>query len=154
MRVFSYSPTCKIRIEQARDLHEINKGRLATAEAFPVLVKYRLKMTGESSEQITMDPPHIYVERTLAIIKPDALHKSEEIQDIILRSGFAILQVRELIFWWVGYQQQMYPLQKSCQSLKSYFLWVSQKTIVRCRKESSQETHIYPSTKLSGLFNH
>ena len=100
VRVFSYSPTCKIRIEQARDLHEINKGRLATAEAFPVLVKYRLKMTGESSEQITMDPPHIYVERTLAIIKPDALHKSEEIQDIILRSGFAILQVREHFDGW------------------------------------------------------
>ena len=51
-------------------------------------------MTGETTEQISMDPPHIYVERSLAIIKPDAVHKSEEIQDIILRSGFAILQVR------------------------------------------------------------
>jgi len=52
-------------------------------------------MTG-SDEQITMEPPHIYVERTLAIIKPDALHKSEEIEDIILRSGFAILQKRRV----------------------------------------------------------
>ena len=51
-------------------------------------------MTGENSEQINMEPPQIYVERTLAIIKPDAVHKSEELQDIILRSGFAILQVR------------------------------------------------------------
>lgn len=50
-------------------------------------------MTGENSDQITMEPPHIYVERTLAIIKPDALHKAEEIEDIILRSGFAVLQV-------------------------------------------------------------
>jgi hypothetical protein len=50
--------------------------------------------TGESGDQVTMDPPHIYVERTLAIIKPDALHKAEEIEDIILRSGFAILQVQ------------------------------------------------------------
>ncbi|XP_076458646.1 nucleoside diphosphate kinase homolog 5-like [Babylonia areolata] len=49
-------------------------------------------MTGGSDEQILMPPPHIYVERTLAIIKPDALHKAEEIEDIILRSGFAILQ--------------------------------------------------------------
>ena len=49
-------------------------------------------MTG-GNDSVTMDPPHIYVERTLAIIKPDALHKSEEIEDIILRSGFAILQV-------------------------------------------------------------
>lgn len=47
-------------------------------------------MTGEKA---TMDAPQIYVERTLAIVKPDAIHKSEEIEDIILRSGFAILQV-------------------------------------------------------------
>jgi len=45
---------------------------------------------------VTMEPPHIYVERTLAIIKPDALHKAEEIEDIILRSGFAILQKRRV----------------------------------------------------------
>merc|ERR1712228_403163 len=52
-------------------------------------------MTG-GSDSVTMDPPHIYVERTLAIIKPDAIHKSEEIEDIILRSGFAILQKRRV----------------------------------------------------------
>ncbi|XP_077466398.1 nucleoside diphosphate kinase homolog 5-like isoform X2 [Stigmatopora argus] len=40
--------------------------------------------------------PRIYVERTLAIIKPDAIHKSEEIEDIILTSGFTILQKRKL----------------------------------------------------------
>lgn len=49
-------------------------------------------MTGEKA---TMDAPQIYVERTLAIVKPDAIHKSEEIEDIILRSGFAILQVKQ-----------------------------------------------------------
>eukprot|EP00064_Thunnus_orientalis_P005759 superscaffoldBa00000578_g5773 len=38
----------------------------------------------------------IYVERTLALIKPDAVHKSEEIEDIILKSGFTILQKRKL----------------------------------------------------------
>lgn len=37
--------------------------------------------------------PRIYVERTLALIKPDAIHKAEEIEDIILKSGFTILQV-------------------------------------------------------------
>ncbi|XP_026214249.1 nucleoside diphosphate kinase homolog 5 isoform X2 [Anabas testudineus] len=36
--------------------------------------------------------PRIYVERTLALIKPDAIHKAEEIEDIILKSGFIILQ--------------------------------------------------------------
>lgn len=50
-------------------------------------------MTGESEEKITMDKPSIYVEKTLAIVKPDAINKSEEIEDIILRSGFSIIQV-------------------------------------------------------------
>jgi nucleoside diphosphate kinase len=36
----------------------------------------------------------IYVQRTLAIIKPDAIHKAEEIEDIILRTGFSILHKR------------------------------------------------------------
>uniref|UniRef100_A0A0B7BLA3 Nucleoside diphosphate kinase homolog 5 n=1 Tax=Arion vulgaris TaxID=1028688 RepID=A0A0B7BLA3_9EUPU len=49
-----------------------------------------------TDDTITMEPPHIYVERTLAIIKPDVLHNSEEIEDIILRSGFAILQKRRV----------------------------------------------------------
>ena len=40
-----------------------------------------------------MPPPQIYVEKTLAIIKPDIVDKEEEIQDIILRSGFTIVQV-------------------------------------------------------------
>lgn len=55
-------------------------------------------MTGGNADDMGMDPPHIYVERTLAIIKPDAVHKSEEIEDIILRSGFAILQVPVSLF--------------------------------------------------------
>ena len=36
----------------------------------------------------------IYVQRTLALIKPDAVHRAEEIEDIILRTGFTILQKR------------------------------------------------------------
>ena len=35
----------------------------------------------------------IPVERTLAIVKPDALSKADEIEDIILRSGFTVHQV-------------------------------------------------------------
>nr|XP_020478160.1 nucleoside diphosphate kinase homolog 5 isoform X2 [Monopterus albus] len=38
--------------------------------------------------------PRIYVERTLALIKPDAIKKVGEIEDIILKSGFIILQRR------------------------------------------------------------
>lgn len=42
--------------------------------------------------------PRVYVERTLAIIKPDAVHKSEEIEDVILKEGFTILQVGLVCF--------------------------------------------------------
>ncbi|XP_070321526.1 nucleoside diphosphate kinase homolog 5 isoform X2 [Odocoileus virginianus] len=42
--------------------------------------------------ELSMPPPQIYVEKTLAIIKPDIVDKEEEIQDIILRSGFTIVQ--------------------------------------------------------------
>jgi len=42
--------------------------------------------------------PQIVVETTLALIKPDAVDRSEEIVDIILRSGFSILRVSLLYF--------------------------------------------------------
>ncbi|XP_062855999.1 nucleoside diphosphate kinase homolog 5 [Trichomycterus rosablanca] len=43
-----------------------------------------------------MASAQIFVERTLALIKPDAIDKAEEIEDLILRSGFTILQKRTL----------------------------------------------------------
>uniref|UniRef100_A0A3B3ZLM3 Nucleoside diphosphate kinase B n=1 Tax=Periophthalmus magnuspinnatus TaxID=409849 RepID=A0A3B3ZLM3_9GOBI len=42
-------------------------------------------------------PPRVYVERTLALIKPDAVHKAEEIEDVMLRSGFSIVQKRRVL---------------------------------------------------------
>ncbi|KAM8974520.1 nucleoside diphosphate kinase homolog 5 [Pelodytes ibericus] len=50
----------------------------------------------EKALEHSMPIPQIYVERTLALIKPDALHKAEEIEDIILRSGFYIIQKRKI----------------------------------------------------------
>ena len=47
----------------------------------------------DGTPKTPMRAPRIYVERTLALIKPDVIHKAEEIEDIILRSGFTILQV-------------------------------------------------------------
>jgi len=41
----------------------------------------------------------IFVETTLALIKPDAIDRSAEIEDIILRSGFSILRVRNLLYF-------------------------------------------------------
>jgi len=37
--------------------------------------------------------PTINIENTLAIIKPDAMHKADEIVNIILKSGFTIINV-------------------------------------------------------------
>ncbi|KAJ8015278.1 hypothetical protein DPEC_G00024460 [Dallia pectoralis] len=50
-------------------------------------------MADTSKSQI---PNRIYVERTLALIKPDAIDRAEEIEEVILTSGFTILQKREL----------------------------------------------------------
>uniref|UniRef100_A0A8C5C5W5 Nucleoside diphosphate kinase B n=1 Tax=Gadus morhua TaxID=8049 RepID=A0A8C5C5W5_GADMO len=40
-----------------------------------------------------MTDTSLHVERTLALIKPDVVHLAEEIEDVILRSGFTILQL-------------------------------------------------------------
>ena len=42
-----------------------------------------------------MDAPEIFVERTLAIFKPDVVQKeiTDELEEIILAAGFTILQV-------------------------------------------------------------
>ncbi len=45
------------------------------------------------SPQKRMPAPRIFVERTLALIKPDAIHKTDEIEDVILQSGFTIIKV-------------------------------------------------------------
>ena len=46
----------------------------------------------------SMEHPQIFVERTLAIVKPDAVNRCEEIEDIIFRSGFSVLQVNSTLF--------------------------------------------------------
>ncbi|XP_074647513.1 nucleoside diphosphate kinase homolog 5-like [Tubulanus polymorphus] len=54
------------------------------------------KMTGSTDSPIKITAPDVFVERTLAIIKPDAVDKADEIEDIISRSGFTILQKRRV----------------------------------------------------------
>lgn len=38
-------------------------------------------------------PSRIYLEQTLALIKPDVVHIADQIESEILQSGFLILQV-------------------------------------------------------------
>ena len=59
-------------------------------------------MAAQEDSMPVPEMPKIFVERTLAIIKPDAVHKFEEIKDIILRTGFSILSVSTFIsFSWI-----------------------------------------------------
>ena len=53
------------------------------------------ELTGITMEDTPLfpDPPAITVERTLALIKPDAIHRAEEVMEDIKRNGFTILQV-------------------------------------------------------------
>lgn len=42
---------------------------------------------------------YIHVEQTLAVIKPDAIDKSDEIEELVLQNGFSILQVLYFILF-------------------------------------------------------
>ena len=42
--------------------------------------------------------PTINIENSLLIIKPDAMHKAREIEDIILKSGFTVINVCYIIY--------------------------------------------------------
>lgn len=58
-------------------------------------------MIGDKVEEVvdcvpSISTPQIFVERTLAIIKPEAINKALEIEEIIVRSGFTILQKRRV----------------------------------------------------------
>lgn len=51
----------------------------------------------DGEKPVIPPPPAIHIEQTLALIKPDAIDKSDEIEEIILLHGFTILQVIFLI---------------------------------------------------------
>ena len=69
---------------------------LATTDTKPALdlVLYTMPELMEGADGASLpEPPSMMVERTLAIIKPDAVDKVEEIVEEIRRNGFNILQV-------------------------------------------------------------
>ena len=51
-------------------------------------------LKSDHSSMMDFSKHAIFVERTLAIVKPDAVHKANEIEAIILDQGFTILHVR------------------------------------------------------------
>ncbi|XP_065051511.1 nucleoside diphosphate kinase homolog 5-like [Rhopilema esculentum] len=53
-------------------------------------------MSESGSQEEKRYTPSIYVEQTLAIIKPDAIDKADEIEEIILKHGFSILRKRRM----------------------------------------------------------
>jgi hypothetical protein len=57
--------------------------------------QYGFEDTLRSDHSSTLDySKHgIFVERTLALVKPDAINKANEIETILLNHGFTVLQV-------------------------------------------------------------
>ena len=53
----------------------------------------------EVQEVKNTNSSYIHVEQTLGIIKPDAIEKADEIEEIILKQGFSILQVCMQSLW-------------------------------------------------------
>lgn len=55
------------------------------------------KMAATEYEEVPLfpEPPAVTVERTLAIIKPDAIRYADEIVEEIKSQGFTILQVKK-----------------------------------------------------------
>jgi hypothetical protein len=47
----------------------------------------------DRSSRMDVNKNGIYVERTLALIKPDAVNKANDIETILLNHGFTVLQV-------------------------------------------------------------
>lgn len=62
------------------------KSRARTFQFFPLNMP-------DGEKPVIPPAPAIHIERTLALFKPDAVHKSDEIEEIILQHGFTILQV-------------------------------------------------------------
>ncbi|KAG9272276.1 nucleoside diphosphate kinase homolog 5 [Astyanax mexicanus] len=48
------------------------------------------------ADERSLPQKRLFLERTLALIKPDSVDKAEEIENIILQSGFTILQKKRL----------------------------------------------------------
>ena len=66
-----------------------------TCRLFPSFLP---KSMPDGEKPVIPPPPAIHIEQTLALIKPDAIDKSDEIEEIILLHGFTILQVMFLIY--------------------------------------------------------
>ncbi len=54
-------------------------------------------LRSDHSSNMDSNKQGIFVERTLALIKPDAVNKANEIETILLNHGFTVLQVCYLI---------------------------------------------------------
>jgi hypothetical protein len=54
-------------------------------------------LRSDHSSNMDSNKQGIFVERTLALIKPDVVNKANEIETILLNHGFTVLQVCYLI---------------------------------------------------------
>jgi len=94
--------------------------------------------------------PYIHVEQTLALIKPDAIDKVYEIEDLILRQGFAILKKRRVRltpeqtsdFYYEHYGKMFYPsLVAFMSSGEIQAMILARKDAVQCWRTIIGPTH-------------
>ena len=81
-------------------------GNIRNSHGVDTDIKSYCTMTGTNDCPPEMNPPQIFVERTLAMLKPDVAHRETEIEDAILRAGFTIIQVDFqahscTVLWWM-----------------------------------------------------
>ncbi|EGW06696.1 Bromodomain-containing protein 8 [Cricetulus griseus] len=108
------APGYKDVVKRPMDLttlkRNVSKGRIHTMAEFQrdlMLMFQNAVMYNDSDHHIyhmavemqreVLEQIQIYVEKHLAIIKPDVVDKEDEIRDIILRSGFTIIQFVNMV---------------------------------------------------------
>ena len=86
---------------------------------------------------MTESSTSMYVERTLALIKPDVVHLSEEIEEVILASGFTILQVGTVV---TGYTITKRELAQEIDGFRIFYVLCGSSIMLRF---GVQQTCIY-----------
>lgn len=56
----------------------------------------------------------IFVERTLALVKPDAVNKANDIETILLNNGFTVLQVCFVLMFKTNFSYLLFDLETTC----------------------------------------
>jgi hypothetical protein len=68
----------------------------------------------DHSSRMDFNKHGIFVERTLALIKPDAVNKANDIETILLNHGFTVLQVCLFLSFKLKIEFFLFDLETTC----------------------------------------